>query len=463
MSKGKLYFCRYDELKRERDTLEVRFTELANSMHDCRTPDRLKDFIIDTSHGEFSINTITDYQHGDNDDHHYQSYDSSSYPNSPRDCGRMDSKWVAEVDYYRSKFEQVKREKELLERAFKGEKRRNEEKERDYDNEQEERRHLEEENERLSTNVDRMQETIRGLRRDNDILTKSLKTLERSSITLQSQSTHHTSSVSNVTEMSEYKSNIEVLERENREFRDILAQLDGRKSSSNSMDDMVREKDLIDIKREKNKLEAVIKDLKRTVKHQQERIEEIRREFDEDGLSVKDNLRKLQRKNKEHERILQDRDRELETLKKRNFEEFRLLEVKFRSEVSAKAQLQKQIIDFQNRVQRLEKERDSLTEQMRNTYQKDTFCTNLGNDNDMDFLRKRFEEEHQCKVRLANDIKYLLNDINELRNRNRQLEDNFGRERMEIQATIEKQAGEITQTYTEEINKLQLSLAEEVA
>ena len=435
-------------------------------MHDCRS-DRLKDFVIDTSNGEYTINTnisIPDCQHIDEQCHHpYQSYDTSSYPTTPRDSGRMECKWQADVDYYRSKCDQVRREKEILERAFEGEKRRNEDKEKAYENEKEDRRHLEEQTERLNTNITRMQETIRSLRRDNETLTKSLKTLERSPISIQSHFNNQTTTFSNVTEVNDYKSHLEVLERENKEFRDILAHLDGKKTNSVHMDfDISKEQEYMDLKREKNKLEIAVKDLKRTVKHQQDRIEEIRRESDEEGWNLKEKLRKLERKNKEHDRILHDRDRELDSLKKRNFEECRLLEVKFRSEVSAKAQLQKQIIDFQNRVQRLERERDSLTEQMRSTHHKDSVCTNVSGDNDMEVLRKRFEEEHHSKVRLANDIKYLLNDIMELRNRNRQLEDNFSRERMEIKTTIEKQAVEITQAYMEEINKLQLSLAEEV-
>ena len=66
------------------------------------------------------------------------------------------------------------------------------------------------------------------------------------------------------------------------------------------------------------------------------------------------------------------------------------------------------------------------------------------------------------KAKLTEDVKYLLSDIMEMKDRNRKMEEDFSRERLEIKSMIEKQASEITQMHLTQINRLQAALAEEV-
>ncbi|XP_022794321.1 myosin-10-like [Stylophora pistillata] len=137
--------------------------------------------------------------------------------------------------------------------------------------------------------------------------------------------------------------------------------------------------------------------------------------------------------------------------------------MRLQSQISNTLLVKNQQKDLQSKIERLEEERNRLKEDLRNSSvgSRDRYSGADLEYQDIQMVRQRYEEEKRSKIRLANDMKYLLADITDLKERNHRLQDDFLRERMEIKAMIEKQANEITQEYLTQISKLQRSLIDE--
>jgi hypothetical protein len=266
------------------------------------------------------------------------------------------------------------------------------------------------------------------------------------------------------TELFEYRKSLDVLERENREFKEILDALNRKNESQENLKGielgLVREKEFLDLKKERSRLEDIIRDQKRTIMHQQERIEEIRKESEDDVWSIKEANKKNERKLKELKKDLEEREREADNLKRSRVEEIHMLEIKLQTESSNSSQFQSEANELQLKVQRLESEKARLREQL-NVNVNSQPCMEESYAEDVSFLRRKYEDEQKSKVKLANDIKYLLQDIMDLKDRNKRIEEDFSRERIEIKNMLEKQANEITQVYLVQITKLQGALSEE--
>lgn len=375
----------------------------------------------------------------------------------------------ADYEYYKSKCDQIKREKERLEKAYEAEKRQKEEFEKEYRNENGEKIYLEERYQGMLDSINRFDETIRSLRRDNELLQSKLNDWAKSRMTT------HTLDISSMTldqgddgeEILEYRKNIRVLEKENREFRAILDVLSKKNESQESLKNielgLARENEFIELKRERARQEGTIKEMKRTNKHQQERIEEIRRESATEMSRLKEKARKLERSLKDNERILEEKDDEIANLKKRHSDEIQGMEMRLQTQLSNTMLAKNQEKDLKSKIERLEEERGRLREELRtsSTSGRDRYHGIEVEYQDTEMARQRYEDERRSKLRLASDMKYLLSDIMDLKERNQRLQEDFTRERMEIKAMIERQANEITQEYLTQISKLQRSLIEE--
>ena len=371
-------------------------------------------------------------------------------------------------EYYKAKCEQIKHEKERLERAYETEKRQREELERDYRNETNEKNYLEERYQEMSDSINRFEETIRSLRRDNEVLQKNLNdwanarvmppTFEISGMVLENNQVEG--------DVEEYKRSIQALEKENREFRTILDVLSKKNESQESLKTielgLARENEFVELKRERARLESSIKEMKRTNTYLQERIEEIRRESTGEISRLNEKQRKLERTLKEKERAIQEKDEEFGNLKKRHLDEIQAMETRFHNDLSKEIIANNQMKDLQAKIRQMEEERSMLKEELRSSslISRDRH-SGMDMEQDAGVVRQRYEEERRSKVRLASDMKCLLSDIMELKERNLRLQEDFNRERMEIKGMIERQANEITQEYITQISKLQKSLIEE--
>ncbi|XP_078358646.1 uncharacterized protein LOC144643312 [Oculina patagonica] len=268
-------------------------------------------------------------------------------------------------------------------------------------------------------------------------------------------------------DVTQYRKNIRALEKENREFRSILDVLSKKNESQESLKNielgLARENEFIELKRERVRLEGSVKEMKRTNKHQQERIEEIRRESTTEISRLKEKVRKLERSLKDNESILEEKEDEIANLKKRHSEEIQGIEMRLQTQLSNTLLAKNQQKDLQSKIERLEEERSRLREELRSssTSGRDRYVGIDAEYQDIEMVRQRYEDERRSKMRLASDMKYLLSDIMDLKERNQRLQEDFTRERVEIKAMIEKQANEITQEYLTQISKLQRSLIEE--
>ena len=376
---------------------------------------------------------------------------------------------TSDYEYYKSKCEQIKREKDRLQRAYETEKRQKEDIEREYQNENDEKTYLEERYQEMLENIQRFDETIRSLRRDNERLQKNLNDWANTRIMTQ------TSDIDRVAleqkgggaGIAEYKRSIEALEKENNEFRTILEVLNKKNENQQTLKNiefgLARENEFIQLKKDRARLESSLKDLKRTNKHQQERIEEIRKDSSVEITRLKENYRKLERSLKENVRLLEEKDDEITSIKKRHSEEMQGMQIKLHTEFSTSLLSKNKIKDLQSKIERLAEDRKRLREDLRasSVNTKHRLAEVDKEYQDIEFIHQRYEEERQSKIRLASDMKCLLGDIMELKERNQRLQEDFNRERMEIKGMLEKQATEITEEYLAQINKLQRSLMEE--
>ena len=376
---------------------------------------------------------------------------------------------TSDYEYYKSKCEQIKREKDRLQRAYETEKRQKEDIEREYQNENDEKAYLEERYQEMLDNIQRFDETIRSLRRDNEHLQKNLNDWANTRIMTQ------TSDIDRVAleqkgggaGIAEYKRSIEALEKENNEFRTILEVLNKKNENQQTLKNiefgLARENEFIQLKKDRARLESSLKDLKRTNKHQQERIEEIRKDSSVEITRLKENYRKLERSLKENVRLLEEKDDEITSIKKRHSEEMQGMQIKLHKEFSTSLLSKNKIKDLQSKIERLAEDRKRLREDLRSSSvnTKHRLAEVDKEYQDIEFIHQRYEEERQSKIRLASDMKCLLGDIMELKERNQRLQEDFNRERMEIKGMLEKQATEITEEYLAQINKLQRSLMEE--
>ena len=462
LEKDKEYLERcYEELreKKERDiSREEQYTSRSEDHYHCC--DIVKDYstIVEyIASPREEQRRVHSYVHCPNDFAH-DSRESTLFSNQVSD----------DHEYYKAKCEQIKHEKERLERAYETEKRQKEELERDYRNETDDKNYLEERYREMSDSINRFEETIRSLRRDNEVLQKNLNdwanarvmppTFEISSMVLENNRFGG--------DVEEYKRSIQALEKENREFKTILDVLSKKSESQESLKTielgLARENEFIELKRERAKLESSIKEMKRTNAHLRERIEEIRRESTGEISRLNEKQRKVERTLKEKERIIQEKDEEFVNLKKRHLDEIQAMETRFQSDLSKEIIANNQIKDLQAKVRRMEEDRSMLKEELRSSplIDRDRH-SGIDMEQDADVVQQRYEEERRSKIRLATDMKRLLSDIMELKERNLRLQEDFNRERMEIKGMIERQANEIIQEYVTQISKLQRSLIEE--
>ena len=458
---------RYDELRQERETLVIssreRMQKTEDHHHCC---DILKDYssLIEyiTSPRDVSLQDHSNL-HGCDFTHTYDVHESV------REISRNSSQLSNDYEYYKSKCDQIKREKERLERAYENEKKQKEEFEREYQTENDEKVYLEERYQEMLESINRFDETIRSLRRDNECLQSKLNEWASS------QARTNTLDMGTLTsdrdddgeDLAEYRKNILALEKENREFRSILDVLSKKNESQESLKNieigLARENEFIELKRERARLEGNMRELKRTNKHQQNRIEDIRKESSLEISKLKDKIRKLEWSLRENKRTLDDKEDEISGLKKRHSEELRSIDMRLQSQISNTLLAKSQLKDLQSKIERLEEERNRLREDLRSSFvgSRDRHSGVDLDYQDIEMVRQKYEEEKRSKMSLANDIKYLLADITDLKERNHRLQEDFLRERMEIKAMIEKQANEITQEYLSQISKLQKSLIDE--
>ena len=457
---------RYEELRQEKETTftshEDQLTTRDEHHHCCNI---VKDY-------SSLINYITSPREGmsqDPTDGRCYVHNHSCLTQSERQHFEYLDQTNSDYEYYKSKCEQIKREKDRLQRAYETEKRQKEDIEREYQNEKDEKAYLEERYQEMLDNIQRFDETIRSLRRDNEHLQKNLNDWANTRIMTQ------TSDIDRVAleqkgggaGIAEYKRSIEVLEKENNEFRTILEVLNKKNENQKTLKNiefgLARENEFIQLKKDRARLESSLKDLKRTNKHQQERIEEIRKDSSVEITRLKENYRKLERSLKENVRLLEEKDDEITSIKKRHSEEMQGMQIKLHTEFSASLLSKNKIKDLQSKIERLEEDRKRLREDLRasSVNTKHRLAEVDKEYQDIEFIHQRYEEERQSKIRLASDMKCLLGDIMELKERNQRLQEDFNRERMEIKGMLEKQATEITEEYLAQINKLQRSLMEE--
>ena len=457
---------RYEELRQEKETTftshEDQLTTRDEHHHCCNI---VKDY-------SSLINYITSPREGmsqDPTDGRCYVHNHSCLTQSERQHFEYLDQTTSDYEYYKSKCEQIKREKDRLQRAYETEKREKEDIEREYQNENDEKAYLEERYQEMLDNIQRFDETIRSLRRDNEHLQKNLNDWANTRIMTQ------TSDIDRVAleqkgggaGIAEYKRSIEALEKENNEFRTILEVLNKKNENQQTLKNiefgLARENEFIQLKKDRARLESSLKDLKRTNKHQQERIEEIRKDSSVEITRLKENYRKLERSLKENVRLLEEKDDEITSIKKRHSEEMQGMQIKLHTEFSASLLSKNKIKDLQSKIERLEEDRKRLREDLRasSVNTKHRLAEVDKEYQDIEFIHQRYEEERQSKIRLASDMKYLLGDIMELKERNQRLQEDFNRERMEIKGMLEKQATEITEEYLAQINKLQRSVMEE--
>ena len=383
---------------------------------------------------------------------------------SPRGFDRL----LADKAYYKSKYEQIKREKERLERAYEVERRQKEEFEMEYLNEKDEKFYLEQRRHEMVQHLNRFEETIHSLRQDNKLLQKNLNEWATSKPT--SNKEEVTAAIAGQMvdgdHSTGYKKHLETLERENKEFKSILDVLSKKNEKEEDLRQielgLARENELIELRREKARLGDSIRELKRTNKNQQKELEEIRNESAEEISQHRDKCRRLEKTIKDKNKLLEEKEDKIDMLKKRHFEEVHVFEIRLQNEVSCRSQVQNQMRDLEVKVQLLEQERSHLKEEV--SALSNPRDEQFGMDSayqDVKMIRQKYEDERRNKFKLANDIKYLLSDIMDLKERNRTLQEDFTRERIEIKTMIEKQANEITQVHLLQINKLQRSLMEE--
>ena len=457
---------RYEELRQEKETTftshEDQLTTRDEHHHCCNI---IKDY-------SSLINYITSPREGmsqDPTDGRCYVHNHSCLTQSERQHFEYLDQTTSDYEYYKSKCEQIKREKDRLQRAYETEKRQKEDIEREYQNENDEKAYLEERYQEMLDNIERFDETVRSLRRDNEHLQKNLNDWANTRIMTQ------TSDIDRVAleqkgggaGIAEYKRSIEVLEKENNEFRTILEVLNKKNENQQTLKNiefgLARENEFIQLKKDRARLESSLKDLKRTNKHQQERIEEIRKDSSVEITRLKENYRKLERSLKENVRLLEEKDDEITSIKKRHSEEMQGMQIKLHTEFSASLLSKNKIKDLQSKIERLAEDRKRLREDLRasSVNTKHRLAEVDKEYQDIEFIHQRYEEERQSKIRLASDMKCLLGDIMELKERNQRLQEDFNRERMEIKGMLEKQATEITEEYLAQINKLQRSLMEE--
>ena len=457
---------RYEELRQEKETTftshEDQLTTRDEHHHCCNI---VKDY-------SSLINYITSPREGmsqDPTDGRCYVHNHSCLTQSERQHFEYLDQTNSDYEYYKSKCEQIKREKDRLQRAYETEKRKKEDIEREYQNENDEKAYLEERYQEMLDNIQRFDETIRSLRRDNEHLQKNLNDWANTRIMTQ------TSDIDRVAleqkgggaGIAEYKRSIEALEKENNEFRTILEVLNKKNETQQTLKNiefgLARENEFIQLKKDRARLESSLKDLKRTNKHQQDRIEEIRKDSSVEITRLKENYRKLERSLKENVRLLEEKDDEITSIKKRHSEEMQGMQIKLHTEFSASLLSKNKIKDLQSKIERLEEDRKRLREDLRasSVNTKHRLAEVDKEYQDIEFIHQRYEEERQSKIRLASDMKCLLGDIMELKERNQRLQEDFNRERMEIKGMLEKQATEITEEYLAQINKLQRSLMEE--
>ncbi|XP_068737629.1 trichohyalin-like [Montipora capricornis] len=462
---------RISRLEKDKECLEERYDELRQKTKTDLIYPEERYTTRDGDH-DHSCNVVNDYS------------SNMEYITSPRDelssmCGhflchncsvhdtresiRISNQMLDDYEYYKTECEQIKREKERLKMAYESEKRQKEELERNYRNETEEKIYLEERYQEILSSISRFDETIRSLRGDNELLQKNLTDW------VNSWTTTPTVEVSrvvqgNACDIEEYRRSIQALEKENSEFRTILEVLSKKNESEESLKTielgLARENDFVELKRERIRLESGMKEMKRTNHHQQEKIEEIKRESTTEIARLKEKQRKMEKLLKERERIVQEKDEEIFNMKKQHLGEIQAMQLQ--NELSKEMFAKNQIKDLQAKVMRLEEERERLRGEMKTTAVtgRDRY-SGLDTDQDIEVARERYEEERRSKNRLASDMKCLLSDIMDLKERNLRLQEDFNRERMEIKAMIEKQANEITHEYVMQISKLQRSLIEE--
>ena len=457
---------RYEELRQEKETTftshEDQLTTRDEHHHCCNI---VRDY-------SSLINYITSPREGmsqDPTDGRCYVHNHSCLTQSERQHFEYLDQTTSDYEYYKSKCEQIKREKDRLQRAYETEKRQKEDIEREYQNENDEKAYLEERYQEMLDNIQRFDETIRSLRRDNEHLQKNLNDWANTRIMTQ------TSDIDRVAleqkggsaGIAEYKRSIEALEKENNEFRTILEVLNKKNENQQTLKNiefgLARENEFIQLKKDRARLESSLKDLKRTNKHQQERIEEIRKDSSVEITRLKENYRKLERSLKENVRLLEEKDDEITSVKKRHSEEMQGMQIKLHTEFSASLLSKNKIKDLQSKIERLAEDRKRLREDLRasSVNTKHRLAEVDKEYQDIEFIHQRYEEERQSKIRLASDMKCLLGDIMELKERNQRLQEDFNRERMEIKGMLEKQATEITEEYLAQINKLQRSLMEE--
>ena len=457
---------RYEELREEKETTftshEDQLTTRDEHHHCCNI---VRDY-------SSLINYITSPREGmsqDPTDGRCYVHNHSCLTQSERQHFEYLDQTTSDYEYYKSKCEQIKREKDRLQRAYETEKRQKEDIEREYQNENDEKAYLEERYQEMLDNIQRFDETIRSLRRDNEHLQKNLNDWANTRIMTQ------TSDIDRVAleqkgggaGIAEYKRSIEALEKENNEFRTILEVLNKKNENQQTLKNiefgLARENEFIQLKKDRARLESSLKDLKRTNKHQQERIEEIRKDSSVEITRLKENYRKLERSLKENVRLLEEKDDEITSIKKRHSEEMQGMQIKLHTEFSTSLLSKNKIKDLQSKIERLAEDRKRLREDLRasSVNTKHRLAEVDKEYQDIEFIHQRYEEERQSKIRLASDMKCLLGDIMELKERNQRLQEDFNRERMEIKRMLEKQATEITEEYLAQINKLQRSLMEE--
>ena len=457
---------RYEELRQEKETTftshEDQLTTRDEHHHCCNI---VRDY-------SSLINYITSPREGmsqDPTDGRCYVHNHSCLTQSERQHFEYLDQTTSDYEYYKSKCEQIKREKDRLQRAYETEKRQKEDIEREYQNENDEKAYLEERYQEMLDNIQRFDETIRSLRRDNEHLQKNLNDWANTRIMTQ------TSDIDRVAleqkgggaGIAEYKRSIEALEKENNEFRTILEVLNKKNENQQTLKNiefgLARENEFIQLKKDRARLESSLKDLKRTNKHQQERIEEIRKGSSVEITRLKENYRKLERSLKENVRLLEEKDDEITSIKKRHSEEMQGMQIKLHTEFSTSLLSKNKIKDLQSKIERLAEDRKRLREDLRasSVNTKHRLAEVDKEYQDIEFIHQRYEEERQSKIRLASDMKCLLGDIMELKERNQRLQEDFNRERMEIKGMLEKQATEITEEYLAQINKLQRSLMEE--
>ena len=457
---------RYEELRQEKETTftshEDQLTTRDEHHHCCNI---VKDY-------SSLINYITSPREGmsqDPTDGRCYVHNHSCLTQSERQHFEYLDQTTSDYEYYKSKCEQIKREKDRLQRAYETEKRQKEDIEREYQNDNDEKAYLEERYQEMLDNIQRFDETVRSLRRDNERLQKNLNDWANTRIMTQ------TSDIDRVAleqkgggaGIAEYKRSIEALEKENNEFRTILEVLNKKNENQQTLKNiefgLARENEFIQLKKDRARLESSLKDLKRTNKHQQERIEEIRKDSSVEITRLKENYRKLERSLKENVRLLEEKDDEITSIKKRHSEEMQGMQIQLHTEFSASLLSKNKIKDLQSKIERLEEDRKRLREDLRasSVNTKHRLAEVDKEYQDIEFIHQRYEEERQSKIRLASDMKCLLGDIVELKERNQRLQEDFNRERMEIKGMLEKQATEITEEYLAQINKLQRSLMEE--